>query len=407
MPQRAPDFAVAFARLERQLVRRRLAAIELRLRLEIAALGALAVAFLFWQVRLSLASIAFARGFSAAAGASAASLAALALLGGGVAGARHAARLAAGFPGPQWLALPLPSREIHRHLARTSRVPSLWAAIPALAILLAGARIVPGFLLLALAAGFGVLLDLTGRLGCAIAFRLALRRAEEHPGRDPVTRVLAVAARKAPAPRLGAARWRGERPLAAFLRKDLLLTRRPGPARARLVPPLAFGALSLLAWAAPLAPEAVPTLALALALLAAAGGASWIVALAASDPFPLLRGLPIGVGVAWGARVVWATLGAITLAAGHALAAGFAQPPAPQAIFAGTGLAALAIGVLGANYAITLFPRADHAERVLGVALAVAMAASLMIPFLGWSLLLAALLHSARRLKHWAWLEAS
>lgn len=183
--------------------------------------------------------------------------------------------------------------------------------------------------------------------------------------------------------------------------------RRPGPARARIAAPLVFGALALLAWAAPLAPGAAPTPAFALALLAAAGGASWIVALASSDPFPVLRGLPIGVGVAWGARVVWATLGAITLAAGQAVAAGLAQSPTPHTFFTGTGLPALAIGVLGANYAITLFPRADHAERALGVALAVAMAASLMIPLLGWSLLLAALLHSARRLRRWAWLEAA
>jgi hypothetical protein len=74
---------------------------------------------------------------------------------------------------------------------------------------------------------------------------------------------------------------------------------------------------------------------------------------------------------------------------------------------AGTALAALAIGTLGANYAVTLFPRGDHAERILGIALAVSLAASLMFYFLGWAVLLAALVHSARRLPRWPLQEAA
>jgi len=109
----------------------------------------------------------------------------------------------------------------------------------------------------------------------------------------------------------------------------------------------------------------------------------------------------------WGARVAWAALGAVTLAAGQAVGAGLSPAPAADPPVLGTALVALAIGVLGANYAITLFPRTDHAERILGIALAISIAASIMIYFLGWALLLAALLHSARRLPRWARSEAA
>jgi len=407
MLEHAPDLAAAFARLERSLLRRRWAAIEPVLRFEIAALVAFLCASLFWRMRLRLGSIAFAHGPWAAAADGALALAGLALAGGALCGARHALRLAPGSPAPPWLALPIPPVEIHRHLARTSRPLALWAAAPAVAILAAGVGIVPGVALLAFAGGFGIVLDRAARLGCAAAFGLALLRTEPHPGCDATTRVLAVAARPVRAARSGAARWRGDGAFAAFLRKDALLARRPGAARGRLVPPLVFGALSVLVWTAPIAPGAVSTVALALTLMAAAGVAGWIVALAASDPFPVVRSLPLGPGVVWGTRVTWAALGAVTLAAGQALGADLSPAPSATAPVAGTALVALAIGVLGANYAITLFPRADHAERILGIALAISITASLMIYYLGWALLLAALLHSARRLPRWARSEAA
>src|SRR5439155_1677364 len=62
MIEPAPNLTAAFARLERRLVRRRLAAIEPILRFEIAALDASISASLFWQSRSRLGSIAFARG---------------------------------------------------------------------------------------------------------------------------------------------------------------------------------------------------------------------------------------------------------------------------------------------------------------------------------------------------------
>jgi hypothetical protein len=402
MPEHAPDFAAIFRRLERGLLARRLAAIEPVLRIEIGALVAIGLAVLFWQTRLRLDNAGFAHGPLAAAGESAASLAFCAILGGATAGARHATRLRTGFPGPPWLALPIPARAIAGHLARTSRALAWWTALPAAAILLAGAGIVPGPISAALAFGFPVALDLAARAGCAIAFRAALARTAPRAGVEPLVRVLAAAARGDRAVRLGAARWQSGGPFSAFLRKDLLLAGRPGPARARLLPPLAFAALALLAWSIPIAPDAVPAVAMGLALLAAAGVASWIIALAASDPYPVLRSLPLGVGVVWGARVVWAALAAVTLAAGQAAAAGLTGAHAAPGTFAVVALPALAIGVLGANYAITLFPRADLADRILAVALGFSLAASLMIFYLGWFALLAALAHSARRLRGWA-----
>jgi hypothetical protein len=407
MPEHAPDFVAAFARLERALVRRRIAAVEPVLRIELAALSAILSAFLFWQLRMRFGSIAFARGPGAAAGDVAAALAGLALMGGALAGARHAVMLAPGAPGPAWLALPIPPAEVHRHLARTSRLLALGAAIPALAILAAAAGIVLWLMIPALAAGFAALLDLSGRIGCRAAFGLARIRAGRGAGVDARTLVLAAAARPLRAARAGVVRWRREGAFAAFMRKDLLVTRRPGPARGRLAQPLVFGVLAVLAWLVPIAPPAVTTVAIALSLLAAAGVASWIVALAASDPFPVVRVLPLGVGVVWGARVAWAALGAVALAAGQAMGASLAPPSSPPAPVAGPALAAFAIAALGANYAITLFPRADHAERVLGIALGIALAASLMFYFLGWALLLAALVHSARRLPRWARQEAA
>ena len=405
MPEHASHLAAAFARLERALLRRRLAAIEPILRVEIVALGAFASALLFWQARLRIDSLAFARGPAVAAAAISAALLGLALLGGALAGGRLISRLGGRLPGPHWLALPIPPLAILRHHARGARLLSLWAAPPGMVILIAGAGIVPAPWLAALGVGFAAAFDLAGRAGCAVAFRIALRRCERRPGQDPVTRVLAAAARPVRGARLGRARWRGDGALRAFLRKDLLVTRRPGAARERIASPLALGVFSILAWMLPVAPEGVATVAFAVAILSAVGLATWIVGLAASDPSPVVRTLPLGVGVVWGARVVWAALGALALGAGQALALGFGPAHPPGASFTTVALIAFAIGTLGANYAVTLHPRSDHADRVLGIALAISLAASLMMYYMGWLLLVAGLLLSARRLPRWSWQE--
>ena len=90
----------AFRSLERALVRRRFRALELPLRLELAALSALIAGFLFWQIRVPLDG--FARGASPLkVGAVVLGwLALLALAGGALAGARNAARTARVPPAP-------------------------------------------------------------------------------------------------------------------------------------------------------------------------------------------------------------------------------------------------------------------------------------------------------------------
>jgi hypothetical protein len=65
-------------------------------------------------------------------------------------------------------------------------------------------------------------------------------------------------------------------------------------------------------------------------------------------------------------------------------------------------LAATAIGGLAVNIGVSLFPRAAEAERLFALSVAIALAASLMIPLLGWLVLLAALVHSSRRVSRWS-----
>ncbi len=117
--------------------------------------------------------------------------------------------------------------------------------------------------------------------------------------------------------------------------------------------------------------------------------------------------LPIGVAPVWAARVAWTVAGAAALVALLTLATPALAPHARAVFLAWTGAAALVIGVLGAQLGLSLHPRADQARRVLGMTLMVAVAASLMIPLLGWALLLAALAHSALRLPRGAASEAA
>jgi hypothetical protein len=156
--------------------------------------------------------------------------------------------------------------------------------------------------------------------------------------------------------------------------------------------------LSALVWRLPIDPALARLAAFALALAAGVALAEWLVDLAGADPFQTFRVLPLGVAPVWASRVAWAASGAVLLGAAHALAFPALPPPALRVFLAWISAAALTIGVLGAQLGVTLHPRADHARRVLDLTLFVALIASLMIPLLGWVLLLAAVAHSARRL---------
>ena len=70
-------------------------------------------------------------------------------------------------------------------------------------------------------------------------------------------------------------------------------------------------------------------------------------------------------------------------------------------------LPGLALATLGLHYGITLHPRADVAENLYYGWLGVAVCASLMIPFMGWAVLLAGLIHSSLRLSRWRSPEVS
>ena len=281
------------------------------------------------------------------------------------------------------------------------------ALVPALGAFVAGVGLVPAPLLVLIAAAFVALLVPAGHAGCAIAFNLATRTpapwgAFVPSPLHPIERVLATAPSDVRSSRLPPARWRRGAPWRALWLKDLLITLRPTPAQTRARNLLVVMVLSALVWRLPVDPAVARLAAFALALSAAAMSAEWLIELAGSDPFPVLHVLLVGAGPVWTARVAWAVLGAGVLTVFHALAFPALAPPALRVFLVWIAAAALMLGVLGAQLGISLHPRADHAQRVLGMTLLVAVSASLMIPLLGWALLLAAVIHSAARVPRWS-----
>jgi hypothetical protein len=200
-------------------------------------------------------------------------------------------------------------------------------------------------------------------------------------------------------------RWRRRPVWLAIVEKDLKLTRYQGALRRGAWIALLLWALSLAAWSLRTELALRHFVAFGLALLAAAALAQWLVGLSGSDPFAGLRALPVGLAGVWGARFAWALLGTALVVVGHAIAAHELAPHAMRVFLTWIGLATLGVAVLGINYGVTLFPRADVAERMLGLSLGLATAASIMIPLSGWIVLLTAILHSARRLPRWSRLE--
>lgn len=398
-PRSAASFALA--RLERALLRRRFTGLDLRLRLELLAFGTLAAGFFGWRVRVPLDGLTRHRGPLAAAAALAIGAAIVCLAGALLAAARHRGALHER-SGPPWLAWPLPPAQVVAHLERVSALWALWGLVPAAGLLVAGIGLVPPALHALIAVALLALLLPSGRLGAAITSRRLAR------GRAIGT-LLSTRAAPPRSRRHAPARWSRAPAWLALWRKDLALSRRPGPVRGRLAAALVLGLGSALAWRLPADPRLVAFVAFAGALLASAAIAEWIVALCGSDPFPVLRTLPVGVGAVWGARMASALAGALLLAGAHAaLRATVAHAPWTPAAglqIATTATAALLVGALGANYGVTLFPHADQAHRVLSLTLGLSIAASLMIPLMGWVTLATGLIHSARRLPRWATLE--
>ncbi len=394
----------ALARLERALLARRFSALDLRLRLELLAFGLLASGFFGWKVRIPLDGLARHRGPGAATAALGAGVLIALIAGALIAGARHRGALRER-SSPPWLALPLPPEEVAAHLARVSSWWAAWALIPGAGLLVAGVGLVPPAAHVLIAIAFLSLLLPAGRLAAALVTGWRPPAGTGHP----IERRLRIGASTSPRPRTYRARWSRRPAWLAVWAKDLALSSRPGPLRGRLVAALLLALVSALAWRLPLDPRLDGFLAFAAALLAAAAAAEWIVELCGSDPFAVLRSLPVGVAALWSARFASALLAALLLAAAHAAVRATVVPavwtPALRLQLASTGIAALLVCVLALNYGLTLFPRSDHALRMLAVTLGLSIAASLMIPLMGWIVLFAGLIHSTRRLPRWATLE--
>jgi hypothetical protein len=294
---------------------------------------------------------------------------------------------------------------LERHLANESRGLTPWLAVPAAGVLVAAIGLLPVIWLAGLTAIGAGLLILAGRTGTALGLAAAARRVAPRAGLATIECVLASTAPSRRRVRFRAPRWRRSPAWLALMGKDLLVTVRRGTIRRAAVIPLLLWVASVMAWRVPGEPALRHFLAFALSLLAAAALAEWLIALSGTDPFSGLRVLPVGIATVWSGRFAWGVLGTLLLLAAQ-LAGSRELSPAAQRLFLGwTAAATLGIAALGVNYGVTLFPRADVAGRLLGLSLALAVAASVMIPLSGWIVLLTAILHSARRLPHWARLE--
>ncbi len=409
----------AFARLQRALLGRLASRIEPRLRVELLLLLLLTWGFTFWRARIPFHSLAHAGGWSSAAWALAGSLAFLAMVGGAAVAFHHDRQLRVRPSGPAWLALPLPADAILDHAAWRARLRGAWAAAIAPGVLAAAFGLVPWWAILALTAAFAATLVGACRLATQwIQHRARARAARPLPSDpngagplsaiDPAWRLLTTVTRPRVTTRFAPPAWRRRPAALALGAKDLRLTRRPTPARARMFLPLLLAFLSAAIWGIAGTQSEIPSelirfVAFGLALTAAAAAAEWLIALASSDPPAILRVLPLGAGDVWLGRVVLLATFVALLVAAQAIAARPLAGPALQMHLVWLGAAALAVGLLGIHYSLTL--PATVAARVLVLTLSIAIAASIMIPLVGWILLLTAVIHSARRVPRWSRIE--
>ena len=403
------DFeANAFRTLRSRLSRRRLDQIDVRLRLELLALGLLLTGFIFWQTRLPFANLHAQGRSTGVLTALTITWVAMAMVMASFVAVRHASRLRAGPPGPAWLSLPITPRALRRHLAWDSSVMAVWMIFPAAGVWSATLGLVPFMGLLALTPLMAGLLVVAVMGGAWMGERLAVFGSKPARPLPLVDQALTRYAHRSRRRRLPRATWRRRAATWALVIKDLRLTGRVPDLRRQLVIALAAGALSVAVWRLP-EPSATSrpldyALAFLMALLCAAAFGEWLVRLAGSDPFAVLRSLPLGLRQVWGGRAALALAGTLVLTTAQAGTAHL-SPVALRVFLVWIGAATLAIAMLAVNYGVTLFPRSDVAQRLFGLSLGLAVIASLMIPLLGWLVLLSAVIHSARRLPGWARLE--
>lgn len=360
-------------------------------------LALLVTGFAYWQVRVPLDGAVRAGGVAGGAMLLAGALAVCLVLGAALAFERHAALLRRP-PGPEWLALPLEPVRVLAHLRAESRTIAAVALLPMAAALAAGIGLLPaGVLLLAAAAGVLGWLEVT-RLAAAVAQRLTARRSGPEHAQPLAARVLVAAPDARGRESRAAARWRRATPATALAALDALVTSRRGPSRARAGLALLLAALALLAWASGAPPVLRRAQSFAAFLPACAALGAWAITRAGDLPASLHRPLPIAPRDAWWARARVMTAAILVLAL---LVTGLAALQ-HQGGLGGLALVwplpGLAVALLGLHQGLTLPSHASTAEALYLGWLGVMLAASWMIPLLGWIVLAAALAHSLRRL---------
>lgn len=395
-----PDSEAAFRALEARLRARRLQALDVRARLVILAFALLVSAFAFWRVRVPLDGLCRAHGALTGAGMLAAVLAGIAVLGASLAASRQGV-MAARPPGPEWLTLPLAPARVARHMLSESRLPAFAVLPPALAAIVAGIGLLPLPWLALLAAAFLVAWFEGTRLAAALARHAAAARIRTPQPLPAATRLLlAVRAETREASRRPP-RWRREAAWRAIARLDVRATFQRAGTRARALAVAAFLALGALMWFTATVPLQQQALAFAGLLPACAALGAWAIARTCGDPASAFRSLPLGVSDFWRARfTIMATVLLVAIAVNAALAVSLPMG-ARLALFVTWWLPGMGIATLGLHYALTLHPRANAAEYLYFGWLGVGLGASIMIPFLGWGVLLGGLLHSAARLHRW------
>jgi len=308
--------------------------------------------------------------------------------------------LAAEPPGPEWLTLPVEPGLVARHLAREARLPALALCVPAIASWIAGLGLLSPLTLLLLALAFVLSFWLLTRLACTLALRAAA--AADGPARrlPAEWRALTSARRPVRAHRLGVPRFRREARWRSLARLDWNVSLRAGSPRARLAFTALLLVLSIAAWFAGSDPreqlaQAFAGFSLAIALLGA-----WAAWRAAGDPPTALRPLPLSLGDSWRARAL-----PLLVLLGVMLALHATVPAVPWRARVDLALSwtlpALLVPLLGLHLGLSLPGRPRVAENLYYGWLAAGVIASLSIPFFGWGMLIAAFVHTTRRLSRW------
>ena len=388
-----------FTALHRALLRRRLAQLDPRVRGEVLLLAVGVNAFIFWQTRIPLDGMHRAHGEPAVVRALVVGLGLLVVTGAALAGTRAARLLAGAMPGPEWLALPVTPAALLRHLAWEARLQCLWAAAAAPGFLIAAHGLVPAWMLGALAAAFLAALGVGAHAATAAAMLARGARAGGDAWRPLMERTV-----PRPQPQVRPPRWRAAPRWRVIVLRDLKLLLRARSVRSSVLAAIAWTLASAGVWFTPLAGPTAQFLGFGLALIAAYTWAEVLILLGAEDPPGLMRSLPTGPRALWTARAIEALAGAAVLALLQLVLAHI--EPGPRALQAACVFAAaLALGLLGAQYGITIGRQAAIARRFLVLTTSIAMAASLMITLLGWFILIAGVVHSAVRLPRWWSLE--